>query len=115
MTCLQKSEQPIGELRLRRVTMNVGQVLHGHRHVRDHVTILHTGKIHILATCDQGCKKEIDLLHPGDSYNVPKNWTHEITALEDNTVYTCMFVRLNANGDLWQQGQPEDLTTDQEQ
>lgn len=91
-----------------------GIVLNGHKHVRDHVMTLHTGKVYIYATCDAGCKKDVILVCPGDTYNVPKDWMHEIIALTNDVAYTCSFERLNVSGGRWEEGQEEDVMTDKE-
>lgn len=67
-----------------------GEVHPGHRHTVDHPTILVTGSVHVKWNNDRG-HGERTFVSP-DHFLVRADTEHEITALEDNTIWLCCFL-----------------------
>ena len=73
----------------------------GHKHNFDHVTIICTGAIHVSATLSNGGKIERDFRAPAHCL-IRADVSHEITAIEDNTVYWCCYAHRTPQGDVVQ-------------
>jgi quercetin dioxygenase-like cupin family protein len=70
-----------------------GEVIHGHKHNKAHLTIMAAGSVHVRSWNDGcGCGEGVEYtLGLGDVLEIKADWFHEITALEDNTIYHCTF------------------------
>jgi hypothetical protein len=72
-----------------------GDFYDGHVHKFDHVTLLVSGKVYV----------EVEG-HEGKEFSAPtfivirKEHKHKMTAMEDNTVYYCVFALRNLDGDV---------------
>lgn len=72
-----------------------GMVNTGHKHDFDHVTLLAKGKVSVVV---EG--------HPPKEFTAPtfivirKDHSHEITALEDDTLWYCVFAIRDVDGDI---------------
>ncbi len=73
----------------------------GHTHNFDHVTIIFSGAVHILARWGNGATVEKDFRAPAHCL-IRADVEHEITALEDNTVYWCCYAHRTPQGDVVQ-------------
>lgn len=101
--CEQKAEWVSGNVYIRRVRLaKKGDVLPGHKHNFDHTTIVFTGAVHVLATCDEGCNKEQDF-KAASHFLVKKDWRHTITALEDGTEFWCVYSHRDPQGNVVQE------------
>lgn len=76
-----------------------GDAVDGHKHNFDHTTIVFKGSVHVKAKLPDGREIEQDFAAPGH-FLVLKGVEHEITALEDNTVFWCVYSHRNAQGDV---------------
>ena len=79
-----------------------GYVTHGHKHKFDHTTIVFSGSVHVKLTNEDGTVIEKDFVAPSH-FLTRANIEHEITALEDNTTYWCVFSLRNADGEVVQE------------
>jgi quercetin dioxygenase-like cupin family protein len=96
LTCNQDgaSEQFLGGLGIRTVRLpKKGHVIHGHKHNQDHVTFVARGSVSVRRWKDDcGCDSEIEQTFvAGEFLNIEADWRHEITALEDDTIFHCVF------------------------
>ena len=73
----------------------VGEKIGGHKHKYDHVSILATGKA--LVEVD-GIEKEF--IAPAFII-IRKDKIHNVTALEENTTWYCIFANRDINGDVY--------------
>lgn len=74
-----------------------GHVTHGHRHTFDHTSIVFTGSVHVKMLGDDGVVMEKEFKAPS-YFLVKANVEHEITALEDDTTYWCVFSLRDSEG-----------------
>jgi hypothetical protein len=74
----------------------------GHTHNFDHTTIVFKGAVHVSATLPNGTVIERDFYAP-THFLVRRDVLHEITALEDGTVYWCVYSHRNPQGDVVQE------------
>lgn len=72
-----------------------------HFHNFDHTTIIFTGSVHVKAKLPDGRVMEQDFHAPG-YFLVRKDVKHEIVALEDNTVFWCVYSHRNPQGEIVQ-------------
>ncbi len=83
-----------------------GAVTGGHKHNFDHTTIVFKGSVHVKATLPDGSVIERDfgaVGHPnGRHFLVKAEVSHEITALEDDTEYWCVYSHRTPQGDVIQ-------------
>ena len=99
---VQHGEWASGNIFIRPVTLaKAGDVMDGHEHEFDHTTIVFTGRVHIHATCKEGCDKEGEFSAPSHAL-IRKDWRHTITALEDNTVFWCVYSHTTPQGEISQ-------------
>lgn len=68
----------------------VGHKVEGHKHNFDHTTVVFKGAVHVRAVLPSGEVKEGDFVAPAH-FLVRKDVEHEITALEPNTVFWCVY------------------------
>lgn len=79
-----------------------GHIIHGHKHKFDHTTIVFTGSVHVKRINEDGTITEKDFTAP--SHFLTKAWIeHEITSLQDDTTYWCVFSHRNAQGEVVQE------------
>lgn len=94
---------------------NIGQVCGNHAHEFDHMTFVATGSVHVKRTAPDGTITEKDFYAANSKYvdiknGIPLCWflvnaedKHEIFALEDNTVFFCMYAHRDPQGRIvWQ-------------
>lgn len=74
---------------------NVGDIHPGHKHNFDHVSLLASGKVEI--TVDGYAPKEFTA---PTFIVIKKEHRHTFKALEDNTLWYCVFALRDVNGDL---------------
>lgn len=78
-----------------------GHIIQGHKHKFDHTTIVFTGSIHIKKV-ENGKVIEQDFKAPSHAL-IKADVEHEITSLEDNTTYWCVFSHRNSQGEVVQE------------
>lgn len=102
--CEQTSEFASGNIFLRRVRLEKEQdKLPGHTHNFDHTTFVTKGRVHVLATCPDGCAPPLNQdFEAGDYFLVRANWQHEITALTDKVEFFCIYSHRNPQGEVVQ-------------
>ena len=83
-------EQVSGNIFLRKMNHNKGDVTQGHKHNFDHTTIVFSGAVHVKAVLPSGKVIERDFAAP-THFLVKAEVEHEITALEDGTQYWCVY------------------------
>lgn len=71
-----------------------GDYVGGHAHVHDHISLLTSGKVNVVI--DGGEPKEFTA---PTFIVIKKGLRHQITALEDNTVWYCVFAMRDIHGD----------------
>lgn len=99
----QVGEFTLGNLQIRPVHLaKAGDVIDGHEHEFDHTTFVWKGRIHIHAVDKEGCSKEGEFSVPS-AILIKKNWAHTITALEDDTVFWCVYSHRTPQGDVVQE------------
>lgn len=90
----EESETLIGPLFFRRCTLaKKGDKVGGHTHTFDHVTSFIRGSV-VVKTLDPscGCEKEI-ICVPGDRFLTKAEIVHELTALDDDVMFDCIFAK----------------------
>lgn len=100
MSCLQDLEQVSGNIYIRPVRLaKEGDILPGHKHNFDHTTFVISGRVKVVATCDEGChwEKEFD---SGEFFLVKKDWKHQITALTDGVRFACIYSHRTPQGEV---------------
>lgn len=103
MSCLHDKERVSGNIYIRPSgVLKRGDVATGHRHHFDHTTIVFSGSVHVRAVCPDGRVIERDF-HAPDSFLVLADVEHEITALEDGTVYWCVYAHRTPQGEVTQE------------
>ena len=79
-----------------------GGVIPGHTHMFDHTTIVFRGSVHVRARLPGGEIIERDFVAP-THFLVKKDVEHEITALEDDTEFWCVYSHRDAKGEVVQE------------
>ena len=79
-----------------------GHVTLGHKHTFDHTTIVFTGSVHVKLVNPEGETIEKTFKAPSH-FLVRANIEHEITSLEDDTTYWCVFSLRNSEGEVVQE------------
>lgn len=103
MSCIHTVERASGNIYIRPSGyLKTGDKSVGHQHNFDHTTIVFQGSVHVRAILQDGGVVERDFVSP-DSFLIKANVIHEITALEDNTVYWCVYSHRNHQGDVIQE------------
>lgn len=90
--CAGQSEVASGNLFIRKVRLaRAGEQVGGHTHNFDHTTIFLRGRVS-LHTFDPecGCKHDYEC-KPGDHFLTKATVIHELTALEDDCEFWCVF------------------------
>jgi hypothetical protein len=81
---------------------NKGEKISGHRHQFDHTTIVFKGGIHVKGTLPNGSIIERDFVAPAHCL-IRADVEHEITALQDDTEYWCVYAHHTPQGDVVQE------------
>lgn len=81
---------------------NVGDRIVGHKHCFDHTTIVFHGAVHVKATGPSGEALEQDFEAPGH-FLVKADWIHEITAIQPDTVFWCVYAHRDPQGRVTQE------------
>lgn len=76
-----------------------GHITHGHKHTFDHTTIIFSGSIHAKKINEDGTTEEKDFKAPAH-FLVKAGVEHEITSLEDDTTYWCVFSLRDSEGEV---------------
>lgn len=79
-----------------------GERVDGHKHNFDHTTIVFSGGVHVKATLPDGTVKEKDFSAPAH-FLVRKEVEHEITAIDDDTTFWCVYSHTNPQGKIVQE------------
>ena len=79
-----------------------GRIVEAHKHTFDHTTIVFTGSVHVKRTNEDNSITEEDFKAPSH-FLVKAGLEHEITALEDDTTYWCVYSHRDAQGKVVQQ------------
>lgn len=90
-----------GNIFLRKMKPDKGHCLPGHTHNFDHTTIVFTGSIHVRAETPDGRILEHDFKAPSH-FLVKAEVAHEITVLEDDTEYWCVYSHRSPQGEVLQ-------------
>jgi quercetin dioxygenase-like cupin family protein len=78
-----------------------GDQVQGHAHNFDHTTIAFKGAIRVKRTLTDGTVQTVDLVAPAHCL-IEAGVEHEITALEDNSVFWCVYSHREPQGDIVQ-------------
>lgn len=78
-----------------------GEKIDGHTHNFDHTTIVFKGSVHVKAKLPDGRIREGTFTAP-DHFLVRANIHHEITFLEDGTIFWCVYSHRDAQGRITQ-------------
>lgn len=70
----------------------------GHRHNYDHATFVHRGRVLITITDDDGKEVSSREYGAGEFAEIKATLHHKIKALDDNTVYYCIFSHRDFDG-----------------
>ena len=85
-----------------------GDVIEGHAHNFDHVSMVVQGSVKISAKLPDGTGREVVKTASGAFQNrivnIRAGVEHRITALEDGTEFLCIYSHRNAQGDPVQKG-----------
>ncbi len=76
-----------------------GASVNGHKHNFDHTTIVFKGAVHVKGTLPNGNVIERDFKAPAH-FLVKADVEHEITALEDDTVFWCVYSHRDPQGEV---------------
>jgi quercetin dioxygenase-like cupin family protein len=87
------------------VCVEVGDIIHGHAHAFDHITLLATGSVVMSARGNKVEYKAPKLIV------TPKGVVHQFTALEANTTLCC--IHAIRDGDEMEDIAPPDITLEQ--
>ncbi len=110
--CHNGGERPLGNIFIRRMRFeSKGDYMRGHEHNFDHVTIVLTGSVRVIATRPNG--EELDGIFsapergrfatPTEGFLlIQKDTHHEIVALEDFTEAWCVFSHRDEHGEVVQ-------------
>jgi quercetin dioxygenase-like cupin family protein len=79
-----------------------GDKVAGHKHNFDHTSYVVHGSVHVRAVLPDGRIIERDF-YAGQWFLVKKDVEHEITALEDRTLFHCIYSHRNPQGDVVQE------------
>lgn len=94
-----------GNIFIRPNPMEMGEVRQGHTHNFDHTTIVFKGSVRVRAWKTIGDQRaliaERDFAAPSH-FLIRKDIEHEITALEDGTVFWCVYSHRTPRGEVIQ-------------
>lgn len=95
-------EYASGNIYIRPNSMTEGQCVHGHTHNFDHTTIFFKGSFFVRAKLVDGSVVERTFTAPAHCL-IKADVEHEITALEDNSEFWCVYSHRTPQGDIVQQ------------
>jgi len=84
------------------VLEHVGDAVARHAHQFDHTTIVWEGAVHVAATLPDGTRLEREFRR-GEHFLVRAHVEHAITALEDGTVFWCVYAHRDPQGRVTQE------------
>lgn len=95
------SVRVIGPLAFRSNTLSEGQIVEGHYHVYDHVTLCRKGSIRV-EWMEKGALKSriLDSQHLEAWINIPKDVRHTLVGLEDGSIYDCIYPHRDEYGEI---------------
>lgn len=76
-----------------------GDFTEGHKHAFDHTTIVFKGSVRVSATLENGTKIEREFVAPAHVL-IKAHVEHLITALEDDSVYWCVYSHRTPQGEV---------------
>ncbi len=79
-----------------------GFVVDGHKHTFDHTTILFSGSVHVKKIDEDGTVTEKEFKAPSH-FLIKAGVEHQITALQDDTTYWCVFSIRKEDGEVVQE------------
>jgi len=79
-----------------------GDYVDGHKHNFDHTSFVIKGSVHVVATLPNGTVIERDFA-AGQHFLIRADVTHLITALEDDTLFHCIYSHRTPQGDVVQE------------
>ena len=85
------------------VFQKAGEKINGHEHQFDHTSIVFTGSVRVKAVFPETGKEVTQEFHAPAHFLVKANVKHEITALEDGTIFWCVYAHRTPQGDVVQQ------------
>lgn len=91
-----------GNIYIRPNKLFKGQLVDGHTHNFDHTTIFFKGSFHVKAKLPNGTIIERDFTAPAHCL-ILADVEHEITALEDNSEFWCVYSHRSPQGDVVQE------------
>lgn len=97
-------EQACGNIYIRPNYLNRGTVVGNHTHNFDHTTILLKGSVLVAITRPDGSKYTETLIAPRFVL-IKANYCHEITGLEDDTEFWCVYAHRTPQGEIVQETQ----------
>lgn len=83
--------------------MNKGDVCSGHKHNFDHTTFVIKGAVHMVASDDAGTVLWEKTFKAGEWVLIKAEILHEITALEEDTLFNCVYSHRTPQGDVVQE------------
>lgn len=109
MSCNMLGEWVSGNVFIRPSRMLAkGEIVQGHKHNFDHTTIVFSGAVRIKGTLPDGTVIEREFRSPRPDWAGPSHALikaevgHEITALEDGTIFWCVYSHRDPQGEVWQ-------------
>src|SRR4249919_3084049 len=91
-----------GNIFIRKSIMDkAGMVIPGHKHAFDHTTIVFKGSVHVRAKLPDNTIIERDFKAP-THFLVKKDVEHEITSLEDDSEFWCVYSHRDPQGEVVQ-------------
>jgi hypothetical protein len=79
-----------------------GMLIDGHKHNFDHVSIVFTGAVRVVQRWPNGFRVQKNFRAP-DHFLVRADCEHEITSLQDNTEFWCVYSHRTPQGDVVQE------------
>jgi hypothetical protein len=91
-----------GNIFIRPNTLHANDCVQGHTHNFDHTTFLFSGAMRVRATGPYGEAWEKTFTAPAHVL-IRADWMHELTGLQDNTVFWCVYAHRTPQGDVVQE------------
>lgn len=95
MSCNQTGEVLEAGIGRRPVHLRNFEVMHGHKHNRDHLSIF-CGPVSVERWKDCRCASVTEKFNAGDCLLIKADWFHEITPLADDVKFLCVFASPNS-------------------
>lgn len=100
-------EFPLGNIYIRpHIISKAGEKVAGHKHNFDHVTFVNKGSVRVTKTHPDGIvevKEFFATSFLGSFFLVKAEVIHEIEALEDNTIFLCVYSHRDPQGSVVQE------------